>query len=191
MIYQNEMSLPGEQAADRGIRSVLGNDRQFQLYSEHLDLMLFPDATFQARQVAWYRNKYRKQKIDLVIALGLASQTLLPGSPTIFCNIEPTAQSQAALPQNSTAVWLTTDFRGTLAAAARLQPTAHRVIVLSGATEWDRRIEALARSNLSPVGTNWEIEYWDDISVEEILSRLSKIPKDTIVLYLSIQRDGA
>ncbi len=191
LVYQNEMSLPGERAEDSGIRSVLGNNLQFQLYSEHLDLTLFPDSRFQARQVAWYRNKYRNQKIDLVIALGLDSQTVLPGSPTIFCNIEPTAQSRAVLPPNSTAVWLTADFRGTLAAAARLQPAAHRVVVISGTTAWDRHLEALTRANLSPIGANWEIDYWDDISVEEILSRLSKLSKDTIVLYLSIQRDGA
>lgn len=191
LVYQNEMSLPGERAVDNGIRSVLDDNPQFRLYSEHLDLMLFPDSDFQARQIDWYRNKYRHQKIDLVIALGLASQTVLPGSPTIFCNIEPTAQPLAGLPPNSTAVWLSADFKGTLATAARLQPTAHRVIVLSGTTDWDRRLEALARSNLSRSGNNWEIDYWDDISVEEILSRLRKLPKDTIVLYLSIQRDEA
>ena len=191
LVYQNEMSLPGERAVDSGIRSVLGNNLQFQLYSEHLDLMLFPGSTFQARQVAWYRNKYRNQKIDLVIAVGLDSQTVLPGTPTIFCNIQPTAQSGAALPPNSTAVWLIADFRGTLAAAARLQPMARRVVVINGTTDWDRHLEALTRADLSPIGANWEIDYWDDISVEEVLSRLGKLSKDTIVLYLSIQRDGA
>jgi hypothetical protein len=43
LLYQNEMGLPGERAADTGIRSVLGNKAGIQIYNEHLDNYLFPD----------------------------------------------------------------------------------------------------------------------------------------------------
>ncbi len=191
LLYQDEMSLPGERAMDSGIRSVLGNKPDIQIYSEHLDTSLFPDPKFQAAQLAWYRSKYRDRRIDLVITAALLSQTILPDKPTVFCAIERNGLPHATLPANSTAVWLSPDFKGTLAAAARLQPKAHQVVILSGTSAWDRHLELRFRNTPPPPGTNWEINYWDDISVEEIRLRLAALPKDTIVLYLSIERDGA
>jgi PAS domain S-box-containing protein len=191
LVYQEEMSSPAERAVDSGIRSILGSKLEFQFYSEHLDQSLFPDPKFQAAQAAWFRNKYHNRKIDLVIAIGLVPREFLSNIPTILCTLEPTELLQMTLPANSTAVWLSADFKRTLAAAARLQPTARQVVVLSGTSDWDRQLAAAARKTLPPSGTNWEINYWDDMSVQEIRSRLGKLPKDTIVLYISIERDGA
>jgi len=191
LVYQDEMSLPAERAVDSGIRSVLGNKLEFQFYSEHLDQSLFPDPKFQAAQAVWYRNKYRDLRIDLLIAIGMIPRDFLPNTPTILCGLDAAGLSHITLPANSTAVWLSPDFEGTLAAAARLQPIARQVVVLSGTSDWDRHLEVAARKVLPPSGTNWEISYWDDISVEEMRSRLTTLSKDTIVLYLSIERDGA
>ena len=141
LLYRDEMSLPAERAADEGIRSVLGNNPDIRIYSEHLDTSLFPDPKFQAAQSAWLKSKYRDRKIDLVIAVGLPSQTLLPDIPTVFCGMERNGLSHATLPPNATAVWPTHDFEGTLTAAARLQPGAHQVVVLSGTTPWDHHVE--------------------------------------------------
>ena len=191
LVYQDEMSLPAERAVDSGIRSVLGNKLEFQFYSEHLDQSLFPDPNFQAAQAAWFRNKYRNRKIDLVIAIGLVPQEFLRNTPTVLCGLDPAGLPHMTLPANSTAVWLSADFEGTLAAAARLQPTARQVVVLNGTSDWDRHIEVAAQKALPPRGTKWNINYWDGMSVDDIRSRLGKLPKDTIVLYVSIERDGA
>jgi PAS domain S-box-containing protein len=191
LVYQDEMSLPAERAVDSGIRSVLGSKLEFQLYSEHLDQSLFPDPKFQAAQAAWYQNKYRGRQIDLVIAIGLVPREFLPNTPTVLCGLDPAGLPHMTLPANSAAAWLSADFEGTLAVAARLQPTARQLVVLSGTTAWDHHLELVARNTLRPSGTNWEISYWDDISVEEMRSRLATLSKDTIVLYLSVERDGA
>jgi PAS domain S-box-containing protein len=191
LVYQDEMSLPAERALDSGIRSVFGNKLEIEIYSEHLDAFTFPDPKFQAAQLAWYRSKYRDRRIDLVFAIGLLPFTILPDIPTVFCAIDPSGLAPKSLPPNSTAVWLSADFEGTLIAAARLQPKAHQVVVLSGTSAWDRHLEMGARKALARNGPNWQINYWDDISVEEMRRRLTNLPKDTIVLYLSIERDGA
>ena len=191
LLYMDEMSHPAERSADEGIRSVLGNKRDIRIYSEHLDTALFPDPKFQAAQSAWLKNKYRDRRIDLVIAVGLPSQILLPDIPTVFCGMERNGLSYATLPPNATAVWPSPDFEGTLIAAARLQPGAHQVVVLSGTTAWDRHIEMGLRNTPQPPGTHWDISYWDNIPVEEMRLRLAALPRDTIVLYLSIVRDGA
>ena len=191
LLYMDEMSHPAERAADEGIRSVLGNKRDIRIYSEHLDTALFPDPKFQAAQSAWLKNKYRDRRIDLVIAVGLPSQTLLPDIPTVFCGMERNGLSYATLPPNATAVWPSPDFEGTLIAAARLQPGAHQVVVLSGTTAWDRHIEMGLRNTPQPPGTHWDISYWDNIPVEEMRLRLAALPRDTIVLFLSVVRDGA
>src|SRR5580698_3388332 len=74
IVYPQEMRTPGELAADRGIRAVLGDRLDIELYNEHLHRSFFPDEKFQAEQLAWFRNKYQNQSIDLIISPG----TILP-----------------------------------------------------------------------------------------------------------------
>ena len=148
LVYQGGMSIPAERAADIGVRSVLGNRVEFQLYSENLDKSLFPDPKFQAAQMAWFRNKYHDRKIDLVIAFGIVPHEFLPNTPTILCELKPVVQPQMTLPPNSTALWMWADFKGTLNAAAALQPAARHIVVLSGTGDWDRLLESAARSAL-------------------------------------------
>jgi signal transduction histidine kinase len=189
LVYQDEMRLPGEQAVDSGIRSVFGNALSIQIYSEHLDQSLFPDPGFQKEQLDWFRRKYSDRKIDLIIAVGVVPTDLLPGVPVVFCCREP-----IGLPSRTpdvTGVWLSADFRGTLEAARRLQPDARRVVVLSGSTAFDRQGEARFTKEAQRIGGGLDFGYWDDLSVNEIRTRLSKLPSNTIVLYLDIQRDGA
>lgn len=191
LVYQDGMSSPAERAADTGIRSVLGNKLEFQFYTEHLDKALFPDLKFQAEQMAWYRSKYRDRKIDLIIAFGIIPHEFLPNIPTILCELKPAASPQLSLPANSTALWMSPDFKGTLAAAAMLQPTARHVVVLSGTSDWDRLLESAAKDALPASGSDWQISYWSGVPTEELRARLSKLSQDTIVLYISIERDGA
>ena len=191
VIYQVDMNFPAIRDLDSGIRSVLGRSLDIQLYSEHLDVPLFPDPEFQAAQLDWFRKKYQDRKIDLVIEAGLLPQTFLPDIPTVFGGLDPAGLTRTPLPANSTAVWLSLDFKGTLTAAARLQPKAHQIVVVNGTGAWDRHFEVGLRNAPLPAGRDWAINYWDDLSVEEIRSRLAKLPKDTIVLYISMQRDAA
>jgi PAS domain S-box-containing protein len=191
LVYQDGMSSPAERAVDSGLRSVLGNKLEFQFYTEHLDKSLFPDPKFQAAQMAWYRSKYRDRKIDLIIAFGVVPHEFLPDIPTILCELKPAASPQLPLPANSTALWLSADFKGTLAAAATLQPTARHIVVLSGTSDWDRLLERAAKDALPASGSDWQVSYWSGVPIEEIRSRLSKLSQNTIVLYVSIERDGA
>jgi PAS domain S-box-containing protein len=190
LIYQDEMYVPAERALDSGILFVIGGKPEIQIYSEHLDTYSASDPKFQTAQLAWLRNKYRNRGIDLVITAGVLPQTILPGIPTVFGAIDSNGLSHTTLPANSTAVWLSADVKGTLAAAARLQPNARQLVIICGTSAWDRHAELVLRKGLLSSGANREFSYWDDFSVEEIRSKLAKLPKDTIVLFVSMERDG-
>jgi len=188
IVYPQEMRTPGELAADKGIRAVLGNNPDIELYSEHLHRYLFPDERFQAEQLDWFRKKYQNRSIDLIISAGTILPDFLPGIPVVFCCVEATGLPTAKLPANVTGTWLTLDFTGTIEAAKRLQPKARQVIVLSGTTTWDRQLEAGFRKAVHGL-TDLQFSYWDDIPVPVIRERLAKLFPDTIVIYLSIESD--
>jgi hypothetical protein len=78
IVYPQEMRTPGELAADKGIRAVLGNNPDIELYSEHLHRYLFPDERFQAEQLDWFRKKYQNRSIDLIISAGTILPDFLP-----------------------------------------------------------------------------------------------------------------
>jgi signal transduction histidine kinase/ABC-type uncharacterized transport system substrate-binding protein len=188
IVYPQEMRTPGELAADRGIRAVLGDKLDVELYSEHLHQYLFPDERFQAEQLDWFRNKYQNQSIDLVITAGTILPNFLPGVPVVFCCVEATGLPTTKLPANVTGTWLTLDFMGTVEAARRLQPKAQQVVVLSGTTAWDRQVETGFRKAMQGV-TDLQFSYWDNLPVPVIREHLAKLSRNTIVIYLSIESD--
>ncbi len=189
VVYPQEMRTPGELAADKGIRAVLGNNPEIELYSEHLHKSFFPDDKFQAEQLEWFRNKYQNHSIDLIISAGTITSGFLPGVPVVFCCVEGTGLATTKLPPNVTGTWLTLDFMGTVEAARRLQPKARQVIVVSGTATWDRQLEAGFQKAVRGL-TDLQFSYWDDVPVPMIRERLAKLSPATIVIYLSIQRDA-
>jgi len=189
IVYPQEMRTPGELAADRGIRAVLGDRLDIELYNEHLHRSFFPDEKFQAEQLAWFRNKYQNQSIDLIISPGTILPGFLPGVPIVFCCVEATGLATTKLPVNMTGTWLTLDFLGTVEVARRLQPKVRQVIVLSGTAAWDRQLEAGFRQAVHGL-TELQFNYWDNLPVSVIREQLAKLSPDTIIIYLSIQRDA-
>lgn len=190
IVYSDDFRFPAIRAADRGIRSALGPIANIETYSENLDRSLFADPRFQSKQWDWLRRKYHDRGIDLIIGVGLVPSDFLPGTPMVICGLERSALPDP-LPPNLTAVWLAADFLGTLKAARQLQPNAHEVVVLTGISAWDRHVGGAFRTAVQRAGENLEFKYWDDLSIDEIRARLSRLTADTIVIYLSINRDGA
>jgi signal transduction histidine kinase len=73
----------------------------------------------------------------------------------------------------------------------RLQPDARQVIVVSGAGLQDKAIEALARKDLRKYEGSLATTYLSGLPMAELVRKVGRLPRDSIVLYLTIFRDGA
>ena len=144
------------------------------------------------------RDKYASIPIDLLVAggpqaLGFLSErrrSLFPGTPLIFAGISEASIEQHGVPPNSAGVVSRFDPARTLNLALRLQPHARQVVVVTGASNFDKRWDAVAREELAPYADRLQMTRLSGLPLPRLLDELARLPPRTIVIYLTIFEDG-
>jgi signal transduction histidine kinase len=116
---------------------------------------------------------------------------LFPGVPIVFCGANPDDVAGRALPENVTGVVVKRTFAPTLELALQLQPETRNVFVIGGTSRFDRQILAVARRELQSFDQRVSITWMNDLSMPQLLSRVSALPPHSLIYYLTIFTDGA
>jgi hypothetical protein len=200
LLYSYQAILPGNLEWDGAIRAALKGKEghSIEFFTEFLDLSQFPAESYVKGLLNLLQIKYRSQNIDLLIPVGdLAysflqahGNALFPGSPIVFCAVAKQQVEAPKPPANSSGVVAWVDVQGTLAAALKLQPGTRRVVVVGGTSKTDRAFQRIAREALRPYEGRLEVTFLTDLPMAEILQRVSSLPPQTLVVYLSIFRDS-
>jgi len=199
IIYDERDNLPGMAVLDKSIRSTLlaANSVKVDIYSENLDLSRFPGQEYDDVLADYFRDKYGAKKLDAIIAvmgpsLDFASahaDEFAPATPIIFCGVDRREIESRHLGTNVTGLLLHRDFKGTLDLALKLQPETKRAIFISGSSAFDQRLTQQAKGELEPYQDRVAIEYWTDFELNDLLTRVSNLPPDTIVLLSTVFAD--
>ena len=179
--------------------SARGGEERLQLYTEFFDFVRFPQAEHKMLMRQFLQEKYAATRIDLLIstsrdALDFVLQhrnVLFPNVPYIFAFVSPYELPALRLPNDVVGILERYDFAKTLEMAQRLQPQARRVVVVSGAAPYDKMLAGLARRALQVDGHGLEFNYLSGLPLGRLLEEVAHLPRDTIVLYLTVFRDGA
>jgi signal transduction histidine kinase len=169
------------------------------VFTEFLEVARLPDPALQRAHLEWLRSKYADQPPDVVVAFGtstarrldLLDAPLFAGVPSVFAALDPLLFPDLALPPGADAIWLRYDVGETLGAALRLQPAARRAVLVAGTSDFDRAMLALARREVAPYARRVAVEELTDLPLEELLRRLAALPPEAVVVYLSLNLDGA
>jgi signal transduction histidine kinase len=188
LVYQNNGYSPAalefQQSVLAGLREALGQDLEF--YCEQLDWNRLPESREQGLE--WVRSRYVAHGIDVIIVFGTVPTDILPGVPVVYVgNLRSELNSHNSDRQNSVAVWYQVDVRKTLAVARRLQPKAGNVLVIAGSGLNDRIYLGEVRDQLK--GSDVQIEYVDNETIDELKVRVSHLSHETIVLPIAYTRD--
>ena len=199
IIYDERDNLPGMAVLDKSIRSTLlaANSVKVDIYSENLDLSRFPGQEYDDVLADYFRDKYGAKKLDAIIAvmgpsLDFATahaDEFAPATPIIFCGVDRREIESRHLGTNVTGLLLHRDFKGTLDLALKLQPETKRAIFISGSSAFDQRLTQQAKGELEPYQDRVAIEYWTDFELNDLLTRVSNLPPDTIVLLSTVFAD--
>jgi signal transduction histidine kinase len=204
-LEEDEPGRPAYAAMIRGFRQTLEEKLpgMVSIYPENLDLARFSNPDYRDQAGQWLRQKYRDKEIDAVVASGPTSMELaqqfrrdfwpdakIVGISGVGGNLTEGGPRKPADHVVRLVVGL--DVAGTLDAARALMPEASRLVVVMGAkaayadmNEWIlREAEVVAaRHGLA-------VESLAGLSLAETRHRLSLLPRDVIVLYGAISRDG-
>jgi PAS domain S-box-containing protein len=202
VIYPDESDgAPGAILLNRAIRSTFASQSPvpIDIRNEYVDTSRLHDAEFMRTQVSLLRQKYNGRKVDLVIA-GLSSgldfaqnhrAELFPGAPIVYVAVDSREISSRALPPDVIGVPIRMELSKSLDLALRLHPDTRKVFVVSGSSPFDVEWGDEARRTFRPYEERLEFAYLIGLPMVDLLEQVARLPDQSIVYYLSINRDGA
>jgi PAS domain S-box-containing protein len=201
ILFETESSLPaaviiGTAAPDIPASKIAS---EVIVYDEFLDLDRFPEAAHRSRMAAFLREKYAKVPIDIVIAAGSRAldfmldhrAELFKGASLTFVAAGAGAPAERHPPPDVVGIVMHTYLAPTVDLALRLQPNARQLVVVSGASYQDRVWEATARRELRAYQDRLKPVFLSALPMDQLIHEVKQLPRDAIVLYLTIYEDGA
>jgi signal transduction histidine kinase len=199
VFYELGPSSPAVTLLDREMRAALESSRyHIEFYGDYLETTLFDDPAAQQSLREWYVHKYRDRKPDLIIALGPSPlrfmidshEKFFAGIPIVFGGTSESQADNPKLDSHFTGCWEMFEPDKTLDVALRLQPGSRHVVVVGGASSFDKHLEDIYRERLRSYEGSLDFTYLTDLDLPSLLERLRHLPDHTIVLYTHIGIDA-
>jgi C4-dicarboxylate-specific signal transduction histidine kinase len=202
-IYFLESLSPTQPAAIRTIEAFKRRlsektTETFDIFIDYMELARFPGQAHIDRTVQFLAGKYAELPPDVLIPLGRAAvpfmlryrNVLASEVPIIFTSVPARTANDA--PALANTAWVVTEynFAKTLELARRLQPRAGNLVLVAGASEYDRSWSDDARRELELYADRYKIRYLVGLPYDEMLMEVSRLPPDTIVM-ISFFFEGA
>ena len=194
VLYWESKDFVGNISFDKGFQLGLFADpsSKVELFSEYLDTTRFPGEHQSELLHDYLREKYKNQKIDVVVAtpdpaldfLLKNRNDLFSNSPIVFVSVKRPSQEVLTAGPGLTGIIRANTHRKTLDLALKLHPETKEVFVISGSPERDKRFETIAREELAGYDKRVRITYLTDLPIVELLNRVKELPQESIILYV-------
>ncbi len=198
MIFREGKDLPGNVMLEQAVREEMQkfSTNRIEFFVENLDARHFSDEGHYLLFQDYLGKKYAEQNLDLLMVFPSRDFTLaeelpaavFPGLPVVFVMASEMEVPHDLGKRGITGIIQHFDLRGTLDLVLRLQPETRRVVVIGGTSEMDRtaleHIEEVARAM-----EGVEFDFWTNRPVAELQNALGSLPKGTVILLSTVQRD--
>ncbi|NNU67719.1 sensor histidine kinase [Rhizobium sp. WYCCWR 11152] len=187
--------IVGESARNRLLDVTTG---KIDLFSEFLDLTRFSDKIHIDRMARYLAAKYVDYRPDVVIAIAEPAanfivahrSTIAPNARIVFSGFGSDTAARMKLPSDVVGAFTEFDIAKTLQMARSLQPSARHLFIVGGSSEFDRSWLALARKELALLVKSYETTYLTDLTIDEFVERVARLPSESIVLFLTVSKDS-
>lgn len=172
---------------------------EFDIFVDYLDLLRLPSQSHLDSVVNYLSQKFAEAPPDLVIALGRAAIPFIlshrnlvgPNLPTIIANVPSSAVPDPDRAPNIFYVVSEYDFLRTLKLAQQLQPDAQNLLIVGGASDYDRQWLDDAKRQLQPFIGRYATRYISDAAYDDILNQVAQLPNHSIVILSIFLTDNA
>ncbi len=197
--YQND--LPNHEISYQALREEFGSadDLVLDVYYEYLELLRFPDPTYQQQMFDLLAVKYRDKPIDLVfihnevlLKRWLEQRgAILPSTPVVFYSTTTAAIQGLQLPPDVTGVSGTVDFTQSIHWILRTRPTVNEIVLVYGTgkaeRQWIQPVELLQKA----AGEQVHLTDLSGLPLDQIKQRVAALPPTSVVLYELMFTDAA
>ena len=185
-IYQSTIQQLSEKSPDR-----------LELLPEFLDLARFSEAGYEILVARFLAEKYSNARPDIVITVGRQASlfvikfrdSIARDAPLVLCCLPPETFAEFDKSPNVTGIISPRDITKTVDLAERLQPTARNLVVIAGATEFDKEWARIAQQQIEIRNRKFDTRYLIGVPYEQLMKDVSVLPRDTIVVALTYFSD--
>ncbi len=201
VIFSNARLLPANIEIERGLRETFAMlaDRHVELFAEFLDVPHFGGPAYSDTMATYLREKYATRLPDVIVVaaedalefiLGHHDQ-LFPQTPVVHVAVSRSyLRKMPALPPDVVGVPIEWDFSATIEQALAWHPKVRRLIVVTGASVWDRDWETRLRTEAPAFSGRAKPEFLAGLPTGEVLERLRGLRGDAIVFSPGYFEDG-
>ena len=192
-LYWYNKDFPSNPAFDRSFQAALKSAPagSIEYYSEYLESDRFPGENQSEVLRDYLHQKYANRSIDVVVAVSDVPlefllkyrDSLFPRTPIVFVGIKPPATNEPSGP-GLTGIVLAGGYRKTLDLALRLHSDTKQVVIISGTLNHDKTYETLCREEFQGLDSGISINYFTDLSLDELIFKTKRLPERSLVLYI-------
>jgi len=169
-----------------------------EFYSVGFDELRSVGPPIEDDLIAVLLKQYSERPPDLIVFHGLMHSLysrnrdrLWPGVPVMFTGVAAHRLADPAFPKGMPTSAISFDLPGTVDLALQLQPEAKHLLLIVGTASYDRLWVDIANQQLAGYRKKLDIEMTTGRSVGEIGQMVGGLKSDTIVVFLSMYRDGS
>jgi signal transduction histidine kinase len=200
LLYDERVELPGLSLLDTELVNTLrsNSSEPIEIYREVMDLSRFNSNSYKTALRDFLRAKYAGKKIDVAVAVMAPAfdflltygDLIFPSAPIVFCGLDRMQLGTRSLPSNVYGVLLKREFAPTVELALRIHPSTKRFVVVAGTSEFDKSLLAQARDQFRSYENRVSFSYLSELPLEQLLTSVSKLPPEDVVLFLTLFQDG-
>jgi signal transduction histidine kinase len=202
VLYSNARLIPANILFDQAIREALTAlpDRQVTVLDAFLDAPYFTGPAYEDTYATYLRGKYASHRPDVIIAGGEDAlrflirnrARLFPEVPIVHMAVSRSLlRSLAPVPPDVVGIPSDLNVPATIEQALRWHPQAKRVVVVTGASQWDRGWEVEVREGTASFRDRVAIEALAGLPLGAVLKRLGELGKDAVVFTPGFFEDGS
>jgi two-component system sensor kinase FixL len=201
ILYGDRLSIPAVKSTEQGLMAGLSRapPEDLEIFSEYLDLGRFPAAKYGDDLVRYLSARYAARKPDTVIVVGSSvlelalahRDELFSGVPMVFANVDLHEMEGREMPPNVTGLSVAWDYQRTIELALQLQPETREIVCVGGSGPEEKQWNDQARKILERFATRVRTRWLDKLPFRTVLGEVAQLPKDSVVLYVPMRRDGA
>src|SRR5262249_12878956 len=169
------------------------------LYEVSLDTARVQNADEETPFVDYIHALLAGRKLDLIVPIGAPSaffmqrnrQRLFPATPMLIVGADRRRIPSSSLSENDTGVLPDLDLPAYLANILRLRPETTDVAVVMGNSPVERYWTSEFRRDFQPFADRVKIEFFNDLTFEEMLKRAAGMPATSALLWVLLSEDAA
>lgn len=195
VLFSDDRLLPANQKFEAGLREGFKDENgkpTVDLFGEFLDRLRFPGPEHSVAMEGFLRSRHRDSPPVAWIAVGFPAlefllerrDSLFPGVPIIFGGM---SSKEAGLPIKEPGLAgrpMELTITPILEQLPEIRPQVRKILLVSGAAEFDRKLHEEALLEVEPFKGRYEIESSRGEPLEVLKERVSKLPEDTLVIFL-------